>query len=164
MQDIKIQFGLWHKKEEKLLKYSTSSNSGRDFCRETSTELELFGDRDWLVDSSVNAEFVRHYTTTWYNAGHDTPINNFDADELMVVRVKIEINIEEEKTLIPTPRELFIEKYSESNPGHLKNVLKALDEGREATYSYYDLMEHIEMRIKKNKETYDARSAKSKKD
>ncbi len=164
MQDIKIQFGLWHKKEEKLLKYSTLSNSGRGFCGETSTELEIYGDRDWLVDSLINAEYVRHYTTPWYNAGHSTPINNFDADELMAVRVKIEINIEEEKILIPTPRELFIEKFSESNPDHLKNVLEALDSGVDVPYSYYDLQEYIEIKIKKNKEVYDARSAKSKKD
>ncbi len=164
MQDLKIQFGLWHKKENMLLKYSTLTNGGRDFCGATSTELEIYGDRDWLVDTSMNAEYVRHFTTPWYNAGHDTPINNVDSDELMVVQVKIEINIKEEKTRIPTPRELFIEKYSESNPDHLKNVLQALDEGRDATYSYYDLLQYIEDRIKKNKEVYEARSAKSKKD
>ena len=70
-------------KEKKILKYSLSSNNGKYACVENSVELTIFGDKDWLVESPVNAEYVRNYTTAWYNAGHDTPINHFEPDQLV---------------------------------------------------------------------------------
>ena len=146
MKETKIKFGLWHKKEKKLLKFSVSSTEGADFCGETATKLDLFGDKDWLVDSSINAEYVRNFSTRWYNADYETPTNNFDSNELIVVEVRVETEIKSLDIKVPTVKEFLIEKYEKSEPGHLEYLLQEIDDGREMSYSYYDLEMLIEDR------------------
>jgi len=160
MEDIIVKYGLWNIKEKKLLKFTNTSNSGADICRDTSTELDTYGDSIWLADSAINAEYVRNFTTPWYNAGYLTPMHGYESDELIVVRVTIKANIESEDVRIPDSREFFTKKYQKKNPDHLKQVLEIIDEGREMRYSFYDLEEWIEERIKENKSKYEARSKK----
>jgi len=114
----KIKYGLYHIKEKTLLSFSETSNGDdAEFCGETRVNLSTFkGDAVWLVDTPLNAEFVRYISTAWYNSGLDTPEHKFKADDLKVVKVVMTIeDIPEIK--LPTLREMLTHK-SKKDPGY----------------------------------------------
>lgn len=97
-----IKYALKLKKTGKLLTYEESSNEGKDFCGNITVELSTYGDRIWYADTPEQAEYVRHYSTEWYNAGYDTPNHPYDIEDLITVKVEIEIIEEEIKVKLPT--------------------------------------------------------------
>ena len=147
---IIVKYGLWHKKEKTLLRFISHSPFSDD-----SIELNTYDNNEWLVDDSYNAAYVRMFSTPWYNAGHRTPMHGYEPEELEVVRVVVKIDNEEQTVSIPEPREFFIEKYQDSDPEHLKGILKTLDSGLDIKYSLYDLEQLIEDRKKGHKKRYD---------
>jgi len=160
VESLEIQYGLWHKKEKKLLRFTSSSNPRDSISNDTTIELNTYGDSLWIIDSSINAGYVRKFSTEWYNAGHRTPMHPYEPDELIVARIAVRVKIDEEETNthIPDSREFFTRKYQKTNPDHLKYLLEILDKGGEIGYSLYELEEWIKERIKENKAKYEARS------
>lgn len=142
MENTKIKYGLRSKKTKKILGYREESNDGCDFCQSISTYLDEVNDRMWLVDLPENAEFVRQCSTSWYNAGYDTPSHEYDAEELEVVEVKIVTEIKPKTVKIPTIEEYLAIKYKKSDPEHYEFCMKELKENpKEFFYDLYDLME-----------------------
>jgi hypothetical protein len=143
--ETKIKYGLWHKRKKCLLCYRLESNEGRDFCCQNTHHLEIPFDKEepWLVNNDYNAEYVRNFSTMWYNAGYDTPNHKFKPDELIVVKIKISQEIESIDVKIPTMKEYFDEKYKEKEPQHWKYWTDLLDQGKEnlCNYTFYELEE-----------------------
>ena len=143
-----IKYGLRHKKTEKILGVSSSSNEGQDFCGDVSFRLTLHSDIMWSVYDLLNAEYVRNFSTEWYNAGYATPTNEFEPEELEVVEIAIETTVACVEVKIPTFEEYLKIKYG--TPGtkyydreHYEYVLSEVKRNgnRDPKYSLYDLME-----------------------
>ena len=143
-----IKYGLRHKKAGKILGVSSHSNEGQDFCGDTSFRLTLYSDIMWSVDNILNAEYVRNFSTEWYNAGYTTPTNEFDAEELEVVEIAIETTVGCVEVKIPTFEEYLKIKYGTPGTKYydknhyeyvLSDIRKRGDEN--PSYSLYDLLE-----------------------
>ena len=163
MKTKKIQYGLRNKKSNILLKAEPSSNENREFCASIGYQLIDWGDDPiWLVESPEHAEFVRHHTTSWYNAGYDTPINNYDAEDLQVVKVITEIEEEEVCVNIPTFEEMMRHMYNTEGkkyyePRHYIYVMNEYEKAkgtireREFYYDFYQLSEYLSDKEKEEK-------------
>jgi len=135
------KYGLRLKETGEVLGFYYESNSGLDFCGETTCNLSISDDKMWLVDDKYQAEYVRNYSTEWYNAGYETPTNPFESEELEVVKVKVVTDVEPETASVPTMEEYLRLRYAEDNPEHLKYALKEIEEKKynKFFYSWYDL-------------------------
>jgi len=115
-----VKYGLVHKATRQLLQ-----------CNGT-----------WLVDDPLVAEYVRNYSTEWYNAEYRTPSHEFEADELKVVKVTITEEYDDLNVEIPSFEEYIEKKYKKENPEHYYYLMKQYKEyGNSITYSLYDLLE-----------------------
>jgi len=141
-----VKYGLWHKKEKCMLKVSTTSNDGADFCTDISHSLTTYGDQVWYAHDIFAAEYVRNFSTEWYNANYETPNHNFEPDELAIVKVKIRTEFCPEEFMVPTMKEFLAIKFKESDPGHYKYCMEQLKKypGHNQKYSLYELEELIE--------------------
>lgn len=100
-----VKYGLGHIESGKMLGVSVSSNEGADFCGSTQTTLYYSSSPDWLVDTPEHAEWVRHNSTEWYNAGYDTPTHSYEPEELVVV--KVTQTFERTEAKVPSNREIL---------------------------------------------------------
>lgn len=98
-------FGLRNIKTRKLMGVST-----RNCCCETQYILDLYGENPWIVEDALTAAWVRENSTEWYNAGYETPTNEYDPEELEVV--EIELVVKPKKQTIPTWEEYVQRKYN----------------------------------------------------
>ena len=143
------KYGLRHKKFDRILGVSLKSNDGQAFCVSTTTELDENSDEMWLVDTALNAEYVRQFSTEWYNACHETPSHSFKSEDLEVVKIEI-ITIEEKIDVqIPTFEKFLEIKYKDKEPQHYEYIMIQLNSDNETRssidrkYSLYDLEELI---------------------
>jgi len=144
MKSTVVKYGLRNKKTGKLLKYSSESNQGRDFCTDVTYELCEWGTNDWLIDSKLTAAYVRENTTEWYNAGYDTPQNDFDKEDLQLVKVTITTEEEDLNVELPTIEEIFKKAYEEKEPIHYKYVMEELKKRPNIKYDLYDLLRYYD--------------------
>jgi len=138
----KTLYALRNKKTGVLAKVYGRPNGGADCSCETQNIVGEDGDRDWLVEDAVNAEYARLNDTPWYNADHETPShsdswNPGDWEVVSVVMVCEKVDVK-----IPTMRKYLAERYKKSNPEHYKHCIAMLNEKSsrsEMMYSLYDL-------------------------
>jgi hypothetical protein len=144
---LKSGYGLLHKKENVLLGFTTEEdNSGES----VGTIYTLgYGDEQlWIVKDKLNASYVRLYSTEWYNAGYDHPINPYEPEELEVVKIELQAEIEEPYP-IPTFEEYMNLRYNTPgkrsyDPEHCKWVLSEHKKGMPyGIYSLYDLRDTL---------------------
>jgi len=140
-------YALRHIKSGRLLSMSISSNSGSDFCGEVTVSLnksytDEFDPDIWYIDDIYNAEYVRQFSTEWYNAGERTPKHDFEPEELEVVEIKREIRTTTKNVKVPTFMEYMELQYAKSEPGHLKHIKKEVEDYPHQSWKYglYDLM------------------------
>ena len=145
-----IKFGLVLKKTGELVGFTTSPNEGDDCCG-ICYELDDTSDRKWLVDSAEHAEYVRKFTTPWYNAGYDTPINEYDKDELEVVKVTQVIEPTKDFRSVPSMEEYLKVMYEKDDPNHYSYIMEEYKKHKDtfANYSFYDLERYFE-KVKKD--------------
>jgi hypothetical protein len=155
---IKQGYGLRHKASGELLGVYTTSNAGGDCCGDESYHLTTSSDIPWMVETKLNASYVRMFTTPWYNAGYETPENSFKPEELEVVKIEIREDVNaEEPDFIPTFAEYMKIVYNTPggkryNPGHYKMVMdNCKRHGHEGHYSIYDLERLNDTRAKEKK-------------
>jgi hypothetical protein len=147
MTILKSGYGLLHKKSNTLLGFTTEEdNSGESVG--TIYTLGYGDDQLWIVKDKLNASYVRLYSTEWYNAGYDHPINPYEPEELEVVKIELQIDIEEPYP-IPTFEEYMNLRYNTPgkrsyDPEHCKYVLEQQKlYGRYDIYSLYDLRDTL---------------------
>jgi len=142
-----VKYALRHKKKKELVTYYTTSNEGGDFCGDTTCHLSTGSEKTWYAASPEHAEYVRKYSTRWYNAGYETPNHDFEPGELEVVKVTITVDEEPVKVEIPTVKQYFKMRYGEEGGpskkdlGHLKHVLKCIDNGEDIAPSWHEMNE-----------------------
>lgn len=139
--NVENKYCLRVKKTGELAKYSIRETDGDGVPYQHSIEKQ--GDYIWFADSPEHAEYVRLYSTAWYNADYDTPTNNYNPEDLEVVKVSIVVNAEPVSVEIPTIYEVYRSKYEKSEPEHLANVKKLIEEGRVKSYYYFELQEYL---------------------
>lgn len=154
MKTTTIKYGLMM--DGKLLSYTSNSNEGSDFCNERSYELIQSYEEDstkdvWLVDDEITAEYVRNYSTEWYNADYETPINRFidQKDKISVVKVEITTDITPVDIKFPTMEELSRTKYEKFEPKHLEYLLELLKDGKKIKVGVYDFLNYFDKLRKK---------------
>lgn len=144
-------YGLRHLKTGKLMSVSTRSNSGGDCCCETQYMLDDYSDSPWIVDNIVTAAYVRENSTEWYNAGYETPTNDYNAEDLEVVEIELVVkNVEQPK--LPTPEEYIERRYNTPgmrsyDPKHAAWT-KSKDYYYSIKYCLYDLIDLIDQESK----------------
>lgn len=147
MKQTVVKYGLRHIKSNKLLRFTTESNHGRDFCFETSTRLDTYGDHEWLVDKAYIASYVKKFSTEWYNATYETPQHGYEPEDLEVVKVETTTDIEPVNMEVPTVEEYLTIKYGPdakyADEPHLSYLLGQLKSGTALKYSLYELQELI---------------------
>ena len=146
MQVNTKKYGLRLKKTGKLLGTNISSNEGADFCGDVSVRLDDYSNNTWLVDSAINAEYVRNFSTAWYNADYKNPSHNYEAEELEVVESIIITSIAPVEVKIPTFEEYMKLKYEKSDPNHYIYVMEEYKKSyrkKDFKYSLWDLQELI---------------------
>lgn len=97
-----VRFGLREKKSGKVLGYSVVANDPDGYCGAVSYTLEAGEDPIWLVDHIEDAEYVRRYSTEWFNAGYESPEHNFKPEDLEVVEVELVVTPAKTEGLFPT--------------------------------------------------------------
>jgi len=134
-----VEYALRHKESGKLLTYNVSSNGDAEFCGDTTVELDHYQDEPiWYIDKAYNAEYVRQYSTEWYNSGMSCPKHSYDSKELEVVKVTKIISAERVDIRIPTVMEFFAIQYAKEEPAYnayLQNLYKT----QEMKYSFHEL-------------------------
>ncbi len=131
-----IKYGLLYK--GKVLGYNTQSNSDGQNCCETQYTLDNTEENEWLVDSKIQAEWVRNYSTEWYNAGYDTPTNPYNKEDLKVVEVIREITMTPIIVKIPTFEELAKMKYYKTERNHYDYIMKEKKKHKDLRFNLYD--------------------------
>lgn len=148
-----VVYALRHIKSGKLLSAQRSSNDGSDFCNDQTVKLEEpYGDvgewdpDTWYIDTVLNAEYVRNFSTEWYNSGDRTPQHHFEPEDLEVVQVERIVKTVKVKSKVPTFEEYMELRYRKKEPGHCDYVLKEYraNPDRYSHYSLYDLMMLVE--------------------
>jgi hypothetical protein len=150
-----IKYGLRDKKTGKLMGFYTRANP--EDCEGVSVTYNLSknGETAWLVGTPEHAEYVRLNSTEWYNAGYETPENEYDPNELEVVKVEQTIEVNPVEVKIPTIEEYMKLRYLRKdlkhyNPAHYKYCMKALKDSNfkknsgyssDIKYNLYDLQE-----------------------
>lgn len=134
-------FGLRNIKTNTLAGVSTRSNEGGECCCETQYILDDCSNIPWIVESALTAAWVRENSTEWYNAGYDTPTNEYDPESMEVV--EIELVVKKTKQTIPTWEEYIQRKYNNSklksyDPEHVEWVMSAKYH-YDKKYCLYDL-------------------------
>ena len=149
----KVQYGLRVKKTSELCTFYTTSNAGADFCNDTAYHLSTDDEEQlWLVDTYINAEYVRHNSTEWYNAGHDTPNHDYKLEELEVVEVIMTIQVPEKKLEYPTTEEYLQWRYGTPgnqyyDPEHIEYTLKDMKKYQRKLYlTLYDIREYYNLK------------------
>jgi hypothetical protein len=144
-------FGLRNIKTKQLVGVSTRSNAGGDCCCETQYLLDLSGDTPWIVEDALTTAWVRENSTEWYNAGYDTPTNEYDPATLEVVEIELVVKKVNQPKL-PTLEEYYKRRYT--NPDirtydmkHYTWVMsKACEYQRSRQmYTMYDLYDLLRM-------------------
>jgi hypothetical protein len=134
------KYGLLHKKNQKIVGYTTWNNNS-DSCE--FYELSEYQDNEWLVPNKYLAEYVRNNSTEYYNADYTTPKHNFKANELEVVKVVKEITITEEKVELPDINVLFTDRYGDKEKEHLKYLLDKIEKGEVKNYDVFALNDYL---------------------
>jgi len=142
-----IKYALRHKKSGNLLVCLFSSNEGRDSCVDYT--ITLYDDDSgavWQVDTKEQAEYVRQYSTEWYNADHDTPSHEFKANQLEIVELVTEIRTVKNKIKIPTIQEYWRWQFGKGGPQEDSKRLKYLLglKGHLQSPTWYEVREWIE--------------------
>lgn len=139
MKEIKNKYGLREKKTGKLLSFNRTKNrcDAVEYCHDLRVDENS---ETWLVDNPRQAEWVRHNSTEWYNADHNTPRHHYEAHELEVVEVNVSIRVTLMNVKVPTPYEYFKSKYAKKDPRHWASLQEAFkDKRRSPTYSWWEL-------------------------
>ena len=147
---VETLYALKCKKCGNLLRMKKSSNEGSDFCNEFTVRLEHYckeSDWDldldiWYIDEAYNAEYVRQFSTEWYNSGERCPKHGFKPEELEVVEVHRVVTTKTVHVKVPTFMEYMELKYAKKEPDHF-NYIKSEYEKRPHGWSYslYELLE-----------------------
>lgn len=135
----KIKYGLYHIKKEQLLTYIKSSNDGQEFCNDYTLSLSIYGDEPWLVDRKEYAEWTRVFNQRWFNSSMDSPMCDFDPEELKVVEIRIQTEYKFIDVNIPTKYEFYEDRFK-SNPREWKRVKE--DMYKMAPYNIFELDEY----------------------
>ena len=141
-------FGLRNIKTNTLVGVSTRSNEGGEFCGDVQYLLDLSGDTPWIVEDALTAAWVRENSTEWYNAGYETPTNEYDPESMEVVAIEIHVKKVEQPNL-PTHDEYINRRYNTPglksyDPEHAKMCLSK-KYGWNGSYTKYDLYDLIRM-------------------
>jgi hypothetical protein len=93
MTTTKVQYGLTVDGE--LLGYMSVANGpDAEFCVERAYSLHSDEGQPWLVADLKTAQEVAATSTEWYNAGHDSPENQY-VGRCKVARVTVTMVVEE---------------------------------------------------------------------
>jgi len=145
---IETVYALRHIESKRLLAESITSNAGSDFCGDTTVRLykSCADDADiWYIDDVYNAEYVRQFSTEWFNASERTPKHDFEPEELEVVEITREIETTPISVAVPTFMEYMRLQYAKKEPDHLKYIEKEYKNSPPDSWKYglYDLMHLI---------------------
>lgn len=124
-------YGLLHKKSKELLGVY-GKHTDADCSVGTIYTLSCSIDKPWIVGDLLTASYVRKFSTNWYNADYETPINPYKPEELSVVQIEMFAN-EVETAFIPTFEEFMKYKYDTKgkpsySPGHCEMVMRHIKE------------------------------------
>jgi hypothetical protein len=147
-------YALRHKETGRLLRMNKSSNGDAEFCNDQTVRLDHwmcddgFFDMDtWYIDEIYNAEYVRQYSTEWYNSGERCPEHDYEPDDLEIVEIKREIRTAVKHVKIPTFPEYMTIKYKDKEKGHYEYIMDEYEKDQKRkyshqkwTYSLYDLL------------------------
>jgi hypothetical protein len=139
---VESGYGLLHKKSGHLVGVTTESGDGCDGVSVIHT-LDHDSNLKWIVDK-ITASYVRMFSTEWYNARYDTPINPYEPEELDVVLIEVNA-IVEDSVNVPTKEEYLNMRYNTKgrkyyDPCHYQYVMSEIKKyGRSFGYSLYDL-------------------------
>jgi hypothetical protein len=139
-----MQYGLIYK--EKIIGYYTEENNDAEFCYNTSYTLDnSIEDKLWIVDNKIIAEYVRNFSTPWFNAHYESPTNPYIKikDEIQVAEIISQNQFKIIEVKIPTQKEFYTKKY-ENNIEQLTFILGKLNQNIDIKYSQYDLFKFLE--------------------
>jgi hypothetical protein len=142
MTILKSGYGLLHKKQNVLLGFTTDEDTSGDSVGTIYT-LSYCDDQLWMVGDKLTASYVRLYSTEWYNAGYEHPVNPYEPDELEVVKIELNVTVEEPYP-IPTFEEYMNLKYNTKgkklyDPRHYEYIMSEFRKGANYQYSLYDV-------------------------
>lgn len=151
---MKSGYGLLYKPKNIILGVSSSSNAGGHDCHDETYTLSMYEDENipWIVDDELTAAYVRMFSTPWYNAGYDTPVNDFKPEDLEVIQIEIKVKKIKSPTVVPTFEEYMQDRYNTPgekfyDPKHYDFIMKSyapvMNDGKKMYYSLYDLKDLV---------------------
>jgi len=146
-----IKYGLRIIETQEILRYEMNNNSSGDNVL-TTYVLSNSTDNIWTVDSIEHANYVKYNTTPWYNAGHDTPMNEYEPEELEIIKIVQEFN-DIEQPNAPISNEEMIKykgkKYNEKSET-IEYQINEIKKHPNMQYSLYDYIEYCKNMKEKN--------------
>lgn len=144
-------YALRHIKAGKLLTYIESSNDGGDFCNSTRVDLDHndYGNINttWYTDAAWKAEYVRQFSTEWYNSGLECPRHGYEPEELEIIEVYRIITTKKVESHVPSLKEYFKIRYEKKDPEHYASIMNEMESTplrNWGNYSRYELEELIQ--------------------
>ena len=77
-----IEYGLRLKKTGELLRLHIEDNGDAEDCGEFTYRLCDYCGNRFSVSKPEIAEYVRQFSTPWYNSSEETPEHSYEPDEL----------------------------------------------------------------------------------
>jgi len=144
MKKKTVKYGLREKKTGIILSEYITTNITSDYWGDRTVKL-VAEKKDneidcWLVDEVFNAEYVRNFSTEWYNSDHEHPLHYFKPKDLEIIKITIDIEIERVKTSVPTLEEYITLSYQDKETKHMKMFLDNIEKGiKYSPYSFNEL-------------------------
>lgn len=149
MSEMKIVYRLREKKTGEFLYIDTVAYGNEE---ESGIEhsLSTCGKFLYETDSIEKAEWVKHNTSPYYNAGIETPMHSYKSEELEIVKCEITVVETVVETEIPTQLQLLI-KLAQKNEYYAviihqymtKCEKNNIDMRYDKKYDYSSLVEHF---------------------
>jgi len=143
-----VKYALRHKAKDKLLGFFVRHNGYNADGVSQSHYLCDYEENVWYADSPGHAEYVRHVSTPWYNAGYETPGHEYDAEELEVVKLEMTVKTTVEAASIPDKHTYWKLKYGPKgmrpDVNHLASLLEQDRDRKFPPPSWYEMRELLE--------------------
>ena len=128
----------------------TSSNRDSDYCCDIQHILSLpskysDGEGDvWCVDEMSGATYVKHNSTSWFNAGYETPTHEFKPEELEVVEYEVIVNVREIKQQEYPDFLTYINVVYKDSENELKCMLGQYEMDKNIKIGLYNYKKYLE--------------------
>lgn len=152
---IETLYGLRNIRTGEICGYSAADMGDAEFCISVSYSLEeqSYDGRLWLVKDKLNAEYVRRFSTPYYNASYETPElpKKWNPDNYEVIEINLVENCKKIKVDFPSCSEMIEFKLRFESTEKSKEAYRKSWKRDKPQFSYCDYSEYSRKKLNREK-------------